>query len=221
MSGRVNLRPSLRISVHRIMRRRQAKTSRNSRARRRRARVENPFGWLSPASQNRTQTLMLHGESTLTSDSKTGDGYFVIPFDPSGSGYSFAEWSNISSLWGEIKHIATQVQFGGLYSSVITQGSPLFIGYVFTDSNVPSGLADVTQLPSAKEWNFMRDNSARGYTMTARARRPLGWSLTSTVTTSPYAGCPGAFKIAGTGYNTNTNMCMVRVKSIYLVRGRK
>jgi hypothetical protein len=177
------------------------------------------MSWLNSASENKVTSIVLQGESTIASDG-SGNAYIAIPFDPSSSGYNFTEWSSVSTLYSEIKHVATQIQVTGLNITALTQGTPLFIGYIFSRNTSPTSLANVVQLSSTKSYNLERDTSSRGFTMTARARGPLNWSPTSTVVTNAYAGCPGSFQIAGNAYTVSINLALVRVKSIYLVRGR-
>lgn len=186
---------------------------------------QNPFiarnatFWLSPASENKETSLMLQGESTLAS-SAGGNGFFSIPFDPSGSGYAFAEWSNVSTLFNEIKFVACHIQILKLNASTITQGTPLFIGWRFDTNVAPTSTAQVTQLASCKAYNFQVDTSQQGFQMTTRSVGALNWSPTSTVVVNSYAGCPGSFQIAGFGYSASINLAIIRVRSVYKVRGR-
>jgi len=177
------------------------------------------MSWLSPASINKTTSMMLQGESTISS-SGTGTAYFAIPFDPSSSGYNFAEWSNIAALYNEIKFVSCQIQLTRYISGTLTSGTPIYIGYRFDLNTAPTTLAQVSQLSSALAWNFLVDTSKSGFTMTARSVGPLNWSPTSTVVTNSYAGCPGSFQIAGFAFNNSTTLAHVRVRSIYLLRGR-
>lgn len=182
-------------------------------------RLDNPMMWLRAASQNKAQTVMFQGTSTLGS-SGTGTAYATIPFDPSSAGYSFAEWGDITALWNEVKFIASEIQVTPFNVTALTSGTPLFIGYRFDTNAAPTSLANVTQLPSTKTYSIERDTSRSGVTYRCRARGPLNWSTTASVTTAPYAGCPGSWQFAGTSYPTSIALVSVRVKSIYLVRGR-
>jgi len=175
--------------------------------------------WLSPASQNITQTIMLQGESSLSS-SGTGTSYSSIPFDPSASGYSFAEWSNVAALWTEIKHVFTVIQIVRANGASITSGSPLFVGYRFDTNAAPTSIGQVTQLASAKIWDIQNDTSPYGFSMTARARGPLNWSPTSTVVVNTYAGCPGCIQLAGLSFPNSIGLGFIRVRSVYMIRGR-
>jgi len=178
-----------------------------------------PSSWLSPASENKVTSIMLQGESSLAS-SAGGTAYTSIPFDPSSAGYSFAEWTNVAALFTEIKHVMTVVQFIRANGTTITQGSPLYVGWRFDTNAAPTAVAQVSQLASCKFWDIQNDTSARGFTVTARARGALNWSPTGTVVTNSYAGCPGSIQTAGTGFSASIGLAIVRVRSIYLVRGR-
>jgi len=184
---------------------------------RRRTRLPGAMNWLQPASQNRSTTIMFQGFSTLTA-SASGNGFFAIPFDPSSSGYNFAEWSDVAALWNEVRLVAVQIQVTGF--NIETSGTALYIGYRWDLNSAPSSVSSVTQLSSCLAYNFMRDASVRGFRMTARAPMPLNFSDTSSVSTAPYAGCPGSFQIAGTNFPDSQPIAAVRVRAIYYLRGR-
>lgn len=178
-----------------------------------------PSSWLMPSAENKVTSLMLQGESVLAS-AAGGTAYTSIPFDPSTAGYSFGEWANVAALWTEVKHVMTQVQFIRANGDSITQGSPLYIGWRFDTSVAPTSVAQVSQLASCKFWDIQNDTSPRGFTITAKARGPLNWSPTSTVVVNSYAGCPGSIQAAGTGFAASINLAVLRVRSIYMFRGR-
>jgi hypothetical protein len=160
---------------------------------------------------------MLQGESLLVS-SGTGTLGISIPFDPSTSGYSFAEWSNYAALYGEIKFVAMEIQITPLLPAV--SGTPLFVGYRFDTNVAPTAIAQVSQLASCRAYNIMRDTTSGSFRMIARARGPLNWSPTSVVVTNAYAGCPGSIQMFGSNYPVASNIALVRVRGIYAFRGR-
>lgn len=176
-----------------------------------------PLTWLSPRSENKLQTHMLQGESSLSSNG-SGICGISIPFDPSTAGYSFAEWSSFTALYSEIKFVAMEIQIVPVLPN--TSGSPLFVGYRYDTNAAPTAIAQVTQLASCRAYNIMRDTSSSSFRMLARKRGPLNWSPTSTVVVNTYAGCPGSFQIWGFGYPNSVNLALVRVRGIYAFRGR-
>jgi len=198
--------------------RRQPNSRRRGRGRRR-SQFMSPLSWLSPASENKVTSIVLQGESVLAT-SAGGNAFFSIPFDPSAAGYNFAEWSGYQSLYNEIKFVACRIQLCASNHATITQGSPLFIGWRFDTNAAPTATAQVTQLASTVSWNIQNETSSRGFQMTARSQGALNWSPTSTVVTNSYAGCPGSFQMAGFSFAASINIAIVRVRSIYLVRGR-
>jgi hypothetical protein len=161
---------------------------------------------------------MLQGFSSLSSGG-TGVVSAFIPFDPSSTGFGFAEWADIAALYSEVKHVATEIQISP-YNAAETLGTPLYIGYRFDSAVNPASAAAVLQLASCRFYNVIRDTTSRSFRMIAKAKPPLSWSLTSTVTTAPYAGCPGSFQFYGSNYAPSIVIAQVRVKGIYLVRGR-
>jgi hypothetical protein len=190
----------------------------NKRSTGRRGRQSRPRpNWFGTSAQNAVQRIMLQGESTITS-SGAGVVGNSIPFDPSSGGYSFAEYGSVSTLWSEIKFISCMIQI--IPRGVLTQGDPLYIGYRFDTNSAPNAYTSVSNLPSLRIYNVVRDTSSRGFSMIAKSRGPLNWSQSGTPVTTQYAGCPGCFMIYGQGFSNSTVICTVRVRSVYAVRGR-
>jgi len=176
--------------------------------------------WLRPSSINRVTTMMLQGESALTSAITTGVLNQFIPFDPSSAGYGFNEWASLSALYNEVKHVATEIQL--VPYQYTGAGSPLYVSYRFDSASAPGTVSAVVGSATLRLYNITRDTSSLGLRMIARARKPLNWSPTSTVVTNAYAGAPGCFQFYGSGYDPTSaqSLCLVRVRGIYAFRGR-
>jgi hypothetical protein len=143
-----------------------------------------------------------------------------IPFDPSSAGYGFNEWASLSSLFNEVKHVATEIQL--VPYEYTGSGSPLYISYRFDSASAPGSVSAVVGSATLRLYNITRDTSPKGLQVLARSRDPLNWSPTSTVVTSAYAGAPGCFQFYGSGYDPSgiQNLCLIRVRGIYAFRGR-
>jgi hypothetical protein len=183
----------------------------------RRRRMVTPGKLLAPSSINLVYSMMLQGESTLTSTS-SGEIKSFIPFDPSSAGYSFNEWSTLSALYQEVKFVLMEIQL--IPYQYAGPGSPLYVSYRFDTSTAPTSVSDVINSASLRLFNVTRDTTTLGMRVIARARGPLNWSPTSTVVTTPYAGCPGCFQLYGNTYDATTPLCLVRVRAVYAFRGR-
>jgi len=185
--------------------------------RRRPKRGNESKNWYGPSSQSIVQRMMLQGESTVTS-SGSGVVANTIQFDPSGSGYNFAEWASILALWGEIKFVSAIIQI--IPRNVLTVGDPLYVAFRFDTNAAPSSYSSVSNLPSMRIYDLVRDTSPRGFALSARTNGPLNWSPTGAVVTSQYAGCPGCFQIYGQSFANSTVVATIRFRAVYAVRGR-
>jgi hypothetical protein len=161
--------------------------------------------------------MMLQGESTLTS-SASGVINSFIPFDPSSAGYSFNEWTSLSSLYNEVKHVATEIQL--VPYQYAGPGTPLYVSYRFDSAAAPGSVSGVIGSATLRLFNVTRASTNLGMRMIAHARGPLNWSATSTVVTSAYAGAPGCFQFYGDTYDNSTPILLIRVRGIYAFRGR-
>jgi len=163
---------------------------------------------------------MLQGESLLSSAITTGVLNAFIPFDPSSAGYGFSEWTSLSALYNEVKHVATEIQLCPY--EYTGSGSPMYVSYRFDSASAPGTVSAVVGSATMRLYNVTRDTTSRGLRVIAKAQGPLNWSLTSAVTTAPYAGAPGCFQFYGSGYDPSgiQSLCLVRVRGIFAFRGR-
>jgi len=124
----------------------------------------------------------------------------------------------MSSLYQEIKHIATEIQL--VPYEYTGPGTPLYVSYRFDTAAAPTGVSDVVGSATLRLFNVTRATTNTGMRVIAKSRGPLNWSPTGTVVTSAYAGCPGCFQFYGSAYTAAGVICLIRVRSIYAFRGR-
>jgi len=163
--------------------------------------------------------VVLKGFSTMTSTTGSTITAF-IPSDPSGSGYGFAEWSSLVSLFSEVRILRLTIQ---LVSYNVTTGAntPVAVGFNPTTSAAPSNEGAVIQLADSEYWACNADRTNRGLKFDVSFDSRLGFSTTSSVTTTPYAGCPGSIQIYGSGFGVSTAYFKVLVMGLYQFRGRQ
>jgi len=165
-------------------------------------------------------TFMLKGFSTVTSNG-SGVVNSFLQFDPSSSGYNFSEWSDLAALFSEVRLDRVQLQvvtssWSQATSPVETvvlaaaidptaQGSPGSLGAVIT---LADGMFINGQMSSPHGCTY-------NYHFTGNS-----WSPTSSVVVTPYAGCPGSFKLYGTGFPNTTQVAFVMVRFVYSFRCR-
>jgi len=178
----------------------------------------NPEAAQSLMEANTVYTFSLYGYSTITS---TGGSVInlAIPMDPSSAGYNFTEWANLSALFDEVRLKSFHVQFVPyLNTTVALVNAPLAVGTNLVVSTAPGTIGAVINLTDAYFLNpAMR--SPKGHRHNFHAT-DLAWSATSSVTVTPYAGCPGSIQLFCTGYAAGTNAYQARVTGIYQFRAR-
>jgi hypothetical protein len=149
-------------------------------------------------SQTDTYRFLLKGFSTVSS-SAGGIVAAFIPCDPSSTGFNFGEYSSLAALFSEVRLVGFRVQVVSVTSAngISSNENPLIIGSNNSTSSAPTSVGQVVALPDSKFWSALHDTSALGYTHIVKVPS-YGWSLTSSVTATPYAGCPGCVQIYGT-----------------------
>jgi hypothetical protein len=176
------------------------------------------FNFLDPRT---VYVFMLKGFSTLTTN---GSGVLAsfIPFDPSSSGYNFAEWTSLSSLFTEFRLRTFECQFVGSSDTTVALSiSPVAISSNMGITGVaPTNIGGVIQNADGIFWKGSDDTTALGYTHVVKPSYPLGWSLVSSPTTTPYAGAPGCIQIYATNQGISTTVGLVRVMGVYEFRVR-
>jgi len=160
----------------------------------------------------------LHGYSTLTS-SGAGNLNTFLPFDPSGSGFSFSEWSTLASLFSEYRLKSFHVQFVGAFNTGIGQ-LPLAIASNIGVASAPGSTAVVIQNADAVFWSAQHDTSRLGYTHHVRIT-DLGWAATASPTSTPYAGAPGSIQIYADFQGATVNIARALVRGVYEFRTRQ
>lgn len=168
----------------------------------------------------RTYTFMLKGFSTLTC-SASGILDVFLPFDPSSTGYNFAEWTDVAGLFSEFRLIMFKVQFTGVKN---TAGSfvypPVAIGSNLSYSAIASSQGAVIQQADGRFWTAVGDSSPLGIIHRVVPGPRLGWSSVSTPVNAPYAGSPGCIQIYGTGQGVSNQVGYATVMGIYEFRVR-
>jgi len=168
-----------------------------------------------------TYNVTLKGFSTLGT-TIGGVANFAIPVDPSSTGYNFAEYTNLAALFGEVRVLRFEIQLVTFYyPSTSTAVTPIIVGFNPTLSTAPGSEGVVATLIDSEYWAANGDRSARGAKFSVKFDPRLGFSLTSSVTVTPYAGCPGGFQLYGSGFNVSSNVAKVLVCGLYQFRSRQ
>jgi len=170
-------------------------------------------------SQLTSYTFMLRGFSSATS-SAGGVINLTIPMDPSASGFNFAEWASLQSLFSEFKLVSFTTQFVAYYGVAVTGSPPIAIGHSITTASAPGSYGAVVSLPNSHFWSANSDRSAKGVTHRALNNGEIGWSSTSSVTAQPYAGAPGAVLVYGDNLGVSLATFKVLVAGVYHFRSR-
>jgi hypothetical protein len=173
-------------------------------------------------STNRQQTMVLRGFSTIASTAGSIINSF-IPMDPSGAGFNFAEWTNIAALYSEIKIRSFKIQLHPYYlnnsPTATTDVAPIAVGTNISTSIAPGSEGAVLQLAGAHYLSPQLTNPS-GCWHVYRNRGRIGWSTTTSVSTTPYAGAPGCIQIYCAQMPTSSNVMKILVVGEYDVRAR-
>jgi hypothetical protein len=168
-----------------------------------------------------TYNITLKGFSTLTVN---GSGVLAIsiPADPSSAGYNFAEYSDLSAIFTEVRILALSIQAAPIIdnATALTAGTPVLVGFNPNVSSAPASEGAVASLIYSTYWNAGADRSSRGSIFHTNYDTRLDFSLTSSVTVTPYAGCPGSYQLYGSGYPNGSVIGKVLVLGLYQFRGR-
>jgi hypothetical protein len=168
-----------------------------------------------------TYNITLKGFSTLT---VSGAGVLAIsiPADPSSSGYNFSEYSDLVAIFNEVRIMAFSVQLAPIIdnATALIAGTPVIVGFNTVSSAAPSTEGQVTNLIDSVYWTCGADRSTRGSVFHVKYDSRLDFSTTTSVTTTPYAGCPGSYQLYGSGYPNSTVIGKALVLGMYQFRGR-
>jgi len=163
--------------------------------------------------------IVLKGFATVSSTSgSTINNY--IPCDPSSAGFGFAEWSSLVTLFSEVRILRFTLQFV-TYNVTTGANTPVAIGYNPVGTGVPGSEGAVVQLADSRYWACGSDRSKLGLKFSVTFDPRLDFSPTSTVVTTPYAGCPGCVQTFGSGFGVSTPYYKVLVMGLYQFRGRQ
>jgi len=189
----------------------------------RKSSVQNLSGAADFMSPNTVYTFMLKGFSTLTSNA-SGVTALYIAFDPSSSGYNFAEWTTLSSLFTEFRLRDVFIQCVSPQAITnTTEATPIAIGSnlgLTVSTGTPSGFGQVLQQADGRFWSALHDTSPTGYHLRVNANT-VGWALCSAPTVTPYAGAPGVIQFYGSSQGvSNTQVAQVAVNITYQFRVR-
>jgi hypothetical protein len=168
-----------------------------------------------------TYNITLKGFSTLTV-SGAGVLAVAIPADPSSAGYNFAEYADLSAIFTEVRILAFSIQTAPIIdnATALTAGTPVLVGFNPNVSSAPASEGAVATLIDSTYWLAGADRSTRGSIFHVNYDRRLDFSLTSSVTVTPYAGCPGSFQLYGSGYPNGSVIGKALVLGLYQFRGR-
>jgi len=168
-----------------------------------------------------TYNITLKGFSSVNA---SGGGVIAvaIPADPSAAGYNFSEWSNLAAIFSEVRILKFEVQVVPIIDNAValTAGTPIIVGFNSTLSSAPGTEGVVATLIDSVYWSAGADRSTAGSRYNVSYDSRLDFSLTSTVTDTPYAGCPGSFQFYGSGYPNGSLVYKVLVLGTYQFRGR-
>jgi len=169
---------------------------------------------------NLTYEFMLKGFSTVSSNG-SGIVNTELPFDPSSSGYNFAEWTNFAALFSQVR--IKSVTIVVLTTNWSGASAPVEIvalagGINPTAQGVPGSVGTVISLADGRFINGQM-SSEQGTTFTHHFT-DIEWSPTSTVVVTPYSGCPGSFVLYGSVFPNTTQVALVRVGFVYQFRCR-
>jgi len=169
-------------------------------------------------SPNVVYMFKLQGFSTITTSS--GTIAVSISFDPSSTGYNFSEWTNLAALFDEVKLHSFSVQVCSYFNQTASQlGTPILIGTNLVSSSSPGTEGAVATLTDAL-YHSPNMTNASGFTHTFMNKGIIGWSTTSSLTVTPYAGCPGSFQLFSSGGTTTFTEFKVLVRGVYAFRAR-
>jgi hypothetical protein len=123
-------------------------------------------------------------------------------------------------LFSEVKLSSFSIQVCSFYNNTAAYlATPLVVGTNLVSSAAPGTEAAVVQLTDAMYHSPILTNSS-GWTHTFHNKGIIGWGSTSSVTTTPYAGCPGSFQMYYSSASTTANQFKVLVRGVYAFRGR-
>jgi len=178
----------------------------------------NPEAAQSLMEPNTVYTFALFGYSTVTSTAGSIIN-IAIPMDPSSAGFNFSEWTNLSALFDEVRLQSFHVQIVPYYNTTVSLvNAPLMVGTNLVVSSAPGSAGAVVQLADCKFLHAGMRNP-KGHTHSFHATG-LAWSAVTSVTVTPYAGCPGSVQMYCTGYAASVNAYQVRVTGVYQFRAR-
>jgi hypothetical protein len=168
-----------------------------------------------------TYNVTLKGFSTLTV-SGAGVLAVAIPADPSSAGYNFAEYTDLSAIFTEVRILALSIQLAPIIdnATALTAGTPVLVGFNPNVSSAPASEGAVASLIDSTYWTAGADRSTRGSIFHVNYDSRLDFSLTSSVTVTPYAGCPGSYQLYGSGYPNSSVLGKALVLGLYQFRGR-
>jgi hypothetical protein len=168
-----------------------------------------------------TYNISLKGFSTLTA-SGAGVLALAIPADPSGSGYNFAEYSDLSAIFSEVRILSLSIQLVTIQDNAVavTASTPMLVGFNSILSSAPATEGAVASLAESTYWQAGSDKSTKGSIFHVKYDPRLDFSITSAVTTTPYAGCPGSFQLYASGFPNGSVVGKVLVLGMYQFRGR-
>ena len=160
--------------------------------------------------------------TTVTTVTATAGGGIASVFtcDPS----SFAEYSDILALFGEIRLKSTSIHIGDtgkipVGGSNATGTIPVAFD-VSNTSTAPANTGEVWSVPGARIKQIVFTPGSNGvFSMTAKIP-PLEWALTSAPVPGPYAGCYGAWVMYRSALIANAYYFDVWIENVYEVRAR-
>jgi len=188
-----------------------------------RVKTETPSPMMSEFMDPRTTyKFLLKGFATIASNA-SGVVATFIPMDPSSTGFNFSEWPNLSALFTEFRIRSFTVQFVG-ETQFLTPGVAMFVAPLAIGSNTgisatPTSIGQVVNQADGRFWKGSMETTDTGYWHRVKPY-DIGWSLTSSVTATPYAGAPGCIQIYGTSQGVSTNVALAMVLGEYEFRTR-
>jgi hypothetical protein len=96
----------------------------------------------------------------------------------------------------------------------------VIVGFNTNGSSTPGSEGAVVTLNDSVYWTAGKDTATQGSRFHVHYDSRLDFSLTSTVTDTPYSGCPGSFQLYGSGYPNSSLVFKVLVVGLYQFRAR-
>jgi hypothetical protein len=148
------------------------------------------------------------------------------PSGGSGSTWTSAEWSALTSLYSEVRLRSFEIWFTPVSPEdtklpSTSAGNILYVSGVLSSiAAAPTTRAQVLDNADAKIWTPLSSTTGRPFVHKIRPRGRPQWASVTSASPGSYAGCPGAIQWYGDGFPVSTNLMAISMIGYYEFRSR-